>query len=71
MKFFESLFAGNFNDNPDYFKLIRIFEIFFILGVDETGNLVILNKHSIWRHSQVVRQRSATPLSPVKSGWRL
>jgi hypothetical protein len=39
MKFFESLFAGNFNDNPDYFKLIRIFEIFFILGVDETGNL--------------------------------
>lgn len=25
MKFFESLFAGNFNDNPDYFKLIRIF----------------------------------------------
>lgn len=24
MKFFESLFAGNFNDNPDYFKLIRI-----------------------------------------------
>ena len=29
MKFFESLFADNFNDNPDYFKLIRIFEIFF------------------------------------------
>lgn len=29
MKFFESLFAGNFNDNPDYFKLIQIFEIFF------------------------------------------
>ena len=38
MKFFESLFAGNFNDNPDYFKLIRIFEIFFHFGVDETGN---------------------------------
>ena len=30
MKFFESLFADNFNDNPDYFKLIRIFEIFLI-----------------------------------------
>lgn len=43
MKFFESLFADNFNDNPDYFKLIRIsiriFEIFFHFGVDETGNL--------------------------------
>lgn len=32
MKFFESLFAGNFNDNPDYFKLIRIFKIFFHFG---------------------------------------
>ena len=39
MKFFECLFADNFNDNPDYFKLIRIFEIFFHFGVDETGNL--------------------------------
>lgn len=32
MKFFESLFAGNFNDNRDNFKLIRIFEIFFHFG---------------------------------------
>lgn len=28
MKFFESLFAGNFNDNPDYFKLIQILQDF-------------------------------------------
>lgn len=41
MKFFESLFAGNFNDNPDYFKLIRIFEIFFILGVSSVFENVL------------------------------